>query len=235
MTQAPSSDVLATMLRKKSPRLAAAFVVTVSAGCGSGSSTVRDPNYDPETGAIRPATFIQQPDGKCFLQIPANPPFLEPADCETKKLLKDMPQKATGPENPDSVPNIGAVKGGFVRGGDNKCYIEHPANPPWMEPADCETQQPLKKPDEEKPKSAEPTGGAKPVDPKPQETPTAVVDSNLPEAPKGWRVSRDSLGHCRAFGPPPSCPRGARCNPPPPVTVKCPKDLPKDAETPLSL
>src|SRR5689334_11726379 len=102
------------MLRKKSPRLAAAFVVTISAGCGSATSTPPD-----------------------------HPP--------------------TGPEDPNWVPNIGAVKGGFVKGGDGKCYIEHPANPPYMEPADCETQQPLKQPEAENPKPP----ADKPVDPKP--------------------------------------------------------------------
>jgi hypothetical protein len=158
------------MIRKKAPRLAAAFVVTISAGCGGQTQT------------------------------PTNP---------------DKPPTETGPENPDWVPNIGAVKGGFVKGSDGNCYIEHPANPPWMQPADCETQQPLKKPDEETPKP-----DAKPEEQEPK--PPPVADANLPSAPAGWRIERTSDGACRAFAPSDNCPPGASCNPPPPRRVKCP-------------
>jgi len=179
LTPAHGSDVLATMLRKKSPRLAAAFVVTISAGCGGATTT---------------------------------PP--------------DHPPTDTGPD-------VGVVKGGFVKGGDGKCYIEHPANPPYMEPADCETQQPLKTDDGTKP--VEPTGDTKPVDPKPPETPAKVDDSSLPVAPAGWRVNKEADGSCRAFAPYSPCPQGALCNPPRPQTVKCPKVMPKDHEEPAAL
>lgn len=196
LTRARRSDVLLTMLRKKSPRLAAAFVVTLSAGCGSASSTPT---------------------------VSRNPP-------EEKQ-----PPKETGPENPDWVPNLGAVPGGFVRGGDGKCYIQHPANPPWMEPADCETQQPLQKPDAEPPKSPDGAVDPKPVDPKPPETPAKFDDSNLPEAPAHWRVTKHSDGRCTAKAPSSPCPKGAFCNPPPPQTVKCPKTMPKEEGNPQHL
>lgn len=146
--------------------------------------------------------------------------------------LDKPPTTSSGPENPDWVPNLGSVKGGFVRGGDGQCYIEHPANPPWMEPADCETQQPLKKPEPPKP---EPTADVKPVEPKPPETPAKVDDSNLPPAPAGWKVRQDSSGGCRAYAPTGRCPRGASCNPPPPKAVKCPGNMPQDATDPAEL
>lgn len=175
------------MLYKKAPRLAAAFVVTISAGCGSATSV--------------------QPD--------SNPP-----------------KREVGPENPDGVPNLGSVQEGFVRGDDGKCFIRHAANPPWMEPADCDTQKAIP----EAPKPPDPTtSDVTPVDPKPPETPVAVDDSSLPEAPKGWKVDKDPSGVCRARVPSSSCPKGALCNPPPPRTVKCPKNLPKKAEDPAAL
>ena len=178
------------MLRKKSPRLAAAFVVTISAGCG-GTST---------------------------------PP--ENATGGTTTTSTDGTKKPDGPENPDWVPNIGAVKGGFVKGGDGKCYIEHPANPPWMEPADCETQQPLKKPEPETPKPAD-TGSTL--------TPVKPDDSNLPAAPAGWRVEHYSDGSCKAFAPSSSCRPGMRCNPPPPRNVKCSGGSSQTAGDPTAL
>ncbi len=174
LTESAGASLLSIMVHKKAPRLAVAFVVTISAGCGSATP---EPLVSP------------------------NPPVT----------------KQDGPENPDWVPNLGSVKEGFVRGDDGKCFIQHAANPPWMEPVDCETQKAI------------------PEAPKPLETPVSVHDSNLPEAPKGWRVDKESDGSCRAYSPPPSCPRGARCNPPPPQTVKCPKVLPKDAEDPSAL
>jgi hypothetical protein len=171
------------MFRKKAPRLAAAFVVTISAGCGGATSTP--------------------------------------------------------PENPDGVPNLGSVKEGFMRGADGKCFIQHAANPPWMEPADCETQQPLPKSDSvttNHPEDTKPTDPAiattKPVDPQPPEAPDKLEELTLEPAPAGWRIKREASGSCRAFAPSSPCPKGARCNPPPPRTVKCPKDLPKDAEEP---
>jgi hypothetical protein len=85
------------MRRKKAPRLAAAFVVTISAGCGGAA------------------------------------------------------QEPPKPENPDWVPNLGSVKEEFRRNEDGTCSITHPANPPWVEPVDCETREPLKKPEETSP------------------------------------------------------------------------------------
>ncbi|TKC90767.1 hypothetical protein [Polyangium fumosum] len=92
------------MKRKKAPRLAAAFVVTISAGCGGATQEPAKP--DPQT---------------------------------------------SGPENQDWVPNLGSVREGFRRNEDGTCTITHAANPPWVEPVDCETQKPLKKPEEASP------------------------------------------------------------------------------------
>jgi hypothetical protein len=181
------------MLRKKSPRLAAAFVVTISAGCGGSGST----------------------------------------PIQTKP-----PTEATGPEDPNWVPNIGSVQGGFYRDGEGKCFIQHPANPPWSEPVDCETQKPLpaepdKPPADSKPVDT-PTSDTKPTDPKPPEAEPQVDLASLPPAPAGWRLSKLPNGACMAY-PSSHCSDGKRCNPPPPRTVQCPKNMPKEAADPLAL
>jgi hypothetical protein len=89
------------MKRKKAPQLAAAFVMTISAGCGGAS---QEPATDPK-----------------------------------------------GPEDQSWVPNLGSVKEDFARNPDGTCSITHAANPPWVEPVDCETREPLKKPEEKAP------------------------------------------------------------------------------------
>ncbi|MDI1450207.1 hypothetical protein [Polyangium sp. 6x1] len=94
------------MKRKRVPRLAAAFVVTIAAGCGGATQEPTKP--DPQT-------------------------------------------EGTGPENQDWVPNLGSVKEGFAKNADGTCTITHAANPPWVEPVDCETQKPLAKPEETSP------------------------------------------------------------------------------------
>lgn len=96
------------MKRTKAPRLAAAFVVTISAGCGGAAREPEKPEK-PET-----QTEVSKPESK--------------------------------PEEDQSwVPNLGSVKEGFNRRPDGTCTITHAANPPWVEPVDCETQQPLEK------------------------------------------------------------------------------------------
>lgn len=234
------------MFRKKSPRLAAAFVVTISAGCGGASTQdAKDPDRDdvPRTDAVM-SQFINRGDGKCFIEIFANPPFQTPVDCETKQPIKEVgtngtsktatdgPTKPDGPKNPDWVPNIGSVKGGFEKGADGKCVIVHPANPPWREPVDCDTQEPLKKPETDKPK---------PPDPLPPPATTGTLaprppdETNLPDAPKGMKVRKNSDGSCMAFSSSSKCPPDARCNPPPPIRVKCPRDLPKEVADPAKI
>ncbi len=185
------------MLRKKSPRLAAAFVVTISAGCGSSSKP-------PDHGT--PDTQTPQPDATG--SAVANP---TPRD------------KPTGPEDPNWVPNIGAVREGLIRGSDGKCFIQHPANPPWNEPVDCDTQKPLPKSD-----TATPASSASAV------KPPAFDDSNLPDAPVGWKILYDSNGRCRAYKNV-TCPPRSTCNPPPPKPVKCPASVPKDKPDPTEL
>lgn len=176
------SPLLTRMLRKKSPRLAAAFVVTISAGCGGATPP-------PENGTNETSTT--DTDG---MKKPEDP-------------KKPNGPTGDGPENPDWVPNIGSVKGGFEKDGDGKCFIVHPANPPWREPVDCATQEPLKKKDQETPKPADPS------------------DANLKDAPTGWTVQKDPSGGCRAFAPD-KCQPNTRCNPPPPQNVKCPPNMP---------
>lgn len=200
LTFAVISPLLGKMFRKKSPRLAAAFVVTISAGCGGASTPPEHgTNGTSTTGSDGPTAGTDDP----------------------KK--PDGPQKPDGPENQDWVPNIGSVKEGFIKGNDGKCYIQHPANPPWMEPVDCETQKPLDKP-EETPKPAPTTL-----------TPVKPDDSNLPAAPAGWRVEHYSDGSCKAFAPSVSCRSGMRCNPPPPRNVKCSGSSDKSAGDPQQL
>lgn len=170
------------MFRKKSPRLAAAFVVTISAGCGGATTS-------PENGTTGTAT----------------------TDTDGTKKPED-PKKPDGPENPDWVPNIGSVKGGPEKDADGKCFIVHPANPPWREPVDCATQEPLKKPDGDKPTPPQPDTTA---------TPPKADDTNLEDAPSGWRIEHNSDGTCTAYGPMPQCRPGWSCNPPRPRKVKC--------------
>lgn len=168
------SDLFTAMFRKKAPRLAAAFVVTISAGCGGSTSTP-----------------------------------------------------------PDRPPTDDGFKPSFYKDSDGKCFIQHPANPPWNEPVDCETQKPLKEGEDKPTTSAEPkfadppVASAKPDEPKPPETPPKVDESTLPEMPAGWHARRNPDGSCQAFAPSMSCPKGALCNPPRPRTVKCPPNLPK--------
>jgi hypothetical protein len=190
------ASTFGTMLRKKSPRLAAAFVVTISAGCGSAAKP-------PDHGT---------PDMK------TPPPDATGTTGETPDVDKKPQSDPSGPNDPNWVPNIGAVKEGFIRGADGKCFIQHPANPPWHEPADCETQKPLPKADTATPA---PTNTA-------TNTPKAPVvdESNLPDAPAGWEVMQNADGGCRAFKHV-TCAPNTRCNPPPPKKVKCPPNMPK--------
>lgn len=188
LTSAHTCDVMGGMLRKRSPRLAAAFVVTISAGCGGSGAKPPEHEATPTNPPSKEAT-------------PTNPP-------RTKDEHVLEPTKPDSPNNPNWVPNIGAVQESFIRGKDGKCYIRHPANPPFMEPVDCETQKPIQAPEE-----------APPADTKPP-TPAAFDDSALPEAPQGWTVRETSPGHCRAYAST-SCSPGKRCNPPPPKDVRC--------------
>jgi len=213
LTSRANSYLMVVMFRKKSPRLAAAFVVTISAGCGGATPP-------PENGTNGTSTTDATPDGTTGTNEPKKP---DGATDTTE------PKKPDGPENQDWVPNIGSVKGGLEKGADGKCVIVHPANPPWREPVDCETQEPLKKPEVVDPK---------PADPKPPATgltPIKPDDTNWPEAPAGWTVKQNSDGSCRAFAPAPKCRPGMRCNPPPPQNVKCPPNMPKEKADPTEL
>lgn len=149
------------MYRKKAPRLAAAFVVTISAGCGASGS-----------GSHGPPT--------------QNPP-------------EEVP-----PDN-------------FIRLQDGTCVIQHPANPPWNEPVDCETRQPLKPQETPQP---EPTASVDPI----PEPPPKPSKENLPTAPSSWTIKHNSDGSCIAYPPSAKCPPTATCNPPPPRRVKCSSD-----------
>ncbi len=70
------------------------------------------------------------------------------------------------------------------------------------------------------------------VDPVPTSTfatpagdPTSTGTSTLPAAPQGWNVTPNGDGTCTAYGPDPCNHPG--CNPPPPMKVACPPNMPK--------
>src|SRR5690348_8908578 len=73
------------MMRRKSPRLAAAFVVTVAAGCGDSR-----PPVVPEDGRLR-TDITKNADGTCTETIHANPPSSRDVDC---------PPDLAGPSDP---------------------------------------------------------------------------------------------------------------------------------------
>jgi hypothetical protein len=111
------------MLRKKAPRLAAAFVVTISAGCG-GTSTPdsnQSQNADQVKQTAHPQSwFVKGPEGKCFIEHMANPPWLEPADCETQQALKKVEEKIPPKEPPPQEPPPPDVKPSDVKPSDVK-------------------------------------------------------------------------------------------------------------------
>jgi hypothetical protein len=88
------------MLRQKSPRLAAAFVVTISAGCGGASANSDQHDDVPHTNRVM-SGFVKGNDGQCYIEIFANPPYREPADCETQQPLK---KTETAPVKPPEKP-----------------------------------------------------------------------------------------------------------------------------------
>lgn len=133
-------------MRKKAPRLAAAFVVTISAGCGGGTTEpvhpgptaepptdttkgTDDQSWVPNIGAIAPG-ILHAPDGTCSIQHPANPPWSERVDCETGKPLKPEEQQPVAtPEKKPEADLPAAPKGWRVeRTSDGKCTAYAPSD-----------------------------------------------------------------------------------------------------------
>ncbi|MDI1482715.1 hypothetical protein [Polyangium sp. y55x31] len=80
------------MRRKKAPRLAAAFVVTISAGCGGATQEPpkpqpQDESWVPNLGSVKEG-FTRNEDGTCTITHAANPPWVEQVDCETQKPIQ---------------------------------------------------------------------------------------------------------------------------------------------------
>jgi len=78
------------MKRKRAPRLAAAFVVTISAGCGGAAQEPKEPedqSWVPNLGSVN-TEMRRNEDGTCSITHPANPPWVEQVDCETREPIK---------------------------------------------------------------------------------------------------------------------------------------------------
>ena len=91
------------MSRKRAPRLAAAFVVTISAGCGGASS---EPVTPDGPGDSPPAErFYKDSDGKCYIEHFANPPYRNEVDCsqDPAKPPESPDAKPDSPDGPDAI------------------------------------------------------------------------------------------------------------------------------------
>lgn len=147
------------MMRRKVPKLAAAFVVTVSAGCG-------EPTRDPSTPTF--TELVRNADGTCSMRVSGNPPYEKPVPCPdfpagsvsaaaptstfasppgTSTAAPEPTVKSNLPKAPDGWKVERNYKGGCTAYGPDPC--NHPGcnPPPPMEvacPADM--KEPAKTP-----------------------------------------------------------------------------------------
>lgn len=119
------------MTRRKIPRLAAAFVVTVAAGCGEAPTEPVTPENPPVSTQI-----IKQPDGSCVVMMFANPPYSQPTPCPGELAPPIVTATATAPTT--ATPNLPAAPAGWrvSKHADGTCtaYGPDPCNHPGCNP-----------------------------------------------------------------------------------------------------
>ncbi len=89
------------MKRRNVPRLAAAFVVTIAAGCAE--SPPQPPEHPNPPG---PPIIHKQPDGTCAQTFDGNPPYDKPVPCpEAGDDGFATPPSGTGSATPSGTGN----------------------------------------------------------------------------------------------------------------------------------
>ncbi len=73
------------MKRKRAPRLAAAFVVTISAGCGGAAQELSTGPEDQSNLGTQHEWFTRNADGTCAITHSGHPPWTQTVDCATHK------------------------------------------------------------------------------------------------------------------------------------------------------
>jgi hypothetical protein len=76
------------MKRNRAPLLAAALVVTVSAGCGGAAQESTGPEDQSNLGRQH-EWFTRNQDGTCSITHSGHPPWTQTVDCATRKPFEE--------------------------------------------------------------------------------------------------------------------------------------------------